>query len=152
MPKIDNATRRIEAINIQITKLRQECNGIESAEARRVVLPAAKKAVGKTFVYRGNSYSCPKPDERWDVYRIVRAYVEADDDCVVLLCEDVQVDYRGAVEFKTHAETLSRAKQIPFKGGIGFEPCSKREFNRARATAVNELQNPRKAAKYWGKG
>lgn len=88
-----------------------------------------QKLIGKTFIYKNNSFSCPsKKDDYWNNYlKVVGVGKDYGIDCLV-----VQKDSFGriSIEIETLHEDL-----------MGYEPCSKLLFSKAYNKLMKEVED-----------
>ena len=134
--------RTVEEIERDMKKLRKEQNAIET-QAFNEKVPQLRKLIGKAFAYRNNCRSCPKPNEKWDVFRKV-IDIEIRDGCANAIFLECSIDHLGEVEVKIGAEYIFRLNQIPTIFHEGWDLCRMREFNRAYRLAMREIAKPTK--------
>jgi len=83
--------------------------------------------IGKTFIYKRNSYSCPeKKSDYWDVYLKVLKVIKYG-----VLVLKVDKDSYGNIRIVTDNHWGNSLE--------GYEPCSKAEFERHFNKLLNEI-------------
>lgn len=116
-----------KSYNKYLKKLYQEKKKLQTAVDNQ----DSKELLGKTFVYRNNSYSCPREQsDYWNVYLKVVALIE---DGVRVITVDK--DSHGCIEIKTenrYSNILS-----------GYVPCSKKAFTENYESLLKEVEELR---------
>ncbi len=138
---------RLKQIEREMRALRAEENEINNANFMQEAEPIFKTIVGKCFVYRGNCYSCLKPNERWDTLRQVIKFKRGDG-CGIVVFLSCEIDYLGRVQIIEDYAYVNRYNQIPNIFGEGWAPCSVTEFNVNYKRALGQIKNPTLTMKY----
>ena len=87
-----------------------------------------KELIGKTFIYKNNSYSCPeKKSDYWDVYLKV---VDAPDGG--FMCLTCEKDSYGCIQIQTQ-------KRFGSDSLIGYVPCKEKEFENYYNKLLKEI-------------
>lgn len=143
-PKKKTNAQRIDEIDKKMVELRSQKEEIEQEEFEKIQVPFLKNLVGECFVYRDNSYSCPKnSSDRWDVYRKISKYFYDSNGNLSFVVEEFQIDKYGKVELVIDTVCPYTNKewfgQVPFSGYVGVD---KSEYDKQKAKVMSELVNP----------
>lgn len=134
-PARDNILKAIEVLRRRLVEM-------DNKQYLEEVLPYALASVGKTFVYRNNTYG---GDKKWDIFRKLLRVVEHKTSAS-LIYQECQIDSHGVPIATLHVHYLNGFKVA--LGGAGFEPCSEEEYNRALTATVNEGLLPTRTVEY----
>lgn len=134
-----------KVIEKQIARLARERDKID-ADAFKKRIPRLMKMVGKTFVYRRNSYSCPNnPSDYWDVFRKLLMVIH-NDGGATLIFKEVQINCQGRA-------TVSNDSHYIHGGGVwpasGWEACPREEFDGAAQLTLEQIEQPELYRAYW---
>lgn len=132
----------INKINKEISKLQEKSWKLEREEINKVQIPYLKSLVGKCFIYKRNSYSCPrKKSDYWDVYRKILDFYFKDDSLVYII-EEFSTDSQGKTEISVEADIpfTNKAwhKKIPF---TGYAIINNSIYDKQKEEAINEMKN-----------
>lgn len=130
-----------QKINDEIARLYAKKNDLEIEEAARVQIPFLQSLVGKSFVYRNNSYSCPeKKSDYWDVYKKVLECDYGGKDNIQFIVEEFSTDKYGKIQLEVRVEHpyTNRAwwKKVPFSGYVEYDAV---EYEKKRADLFREM-------------
>ena len=140
-------SNELETLNAQILELRKKRNALTDKLYAEVLVPYLNSLVGKTYAYRNNSYSCPRPGEYFDAFRrVLRAVHKEDGSC--LICVDVCTDYKGNSRAEHRLEFPCNPEYKAFAGG-GWAECPVNEFTTAWLQAMEQFNQPDLAAEYY---
>lgn len=130
-------TTATESIKSQILELQRQREEIEAAEFTEQELPRIMALLGKSYVYRNNSYSCPeRPSDYWDVFRKVVRVVPRDG-AAWLLFEECSIDKNGKPSLSVEASLTRRADW-----GQGWKSCTAKEYESNRRRVSTEIISP----------
>lgn len=126
----------IEALSKQISNLQSKRHKVEAEEFREKKLPRLKEQIGKTFVWRNNTYGGSNlPRNYWDVFRkLVAVELDHGSHYPNLIFQECFIDSDGKATLRLN-RVLSNLAFPNEKWGS----CLSEEFDKAWATTMAAL-------------
>lgn len=139
---MSKTTARLRAdVQTQIDRLAKVRADLDQTDFLQETLPALKKLVGTTHVYRKNCYSCPsKPSDYWDVFfKVLAVIAKPETSGAYLILEEVHIDSYGVPVWTVKSEWIHT------KGmRTGVVPCKASEYTKAKRNVGIQLLHPSK--------
>lgn len=138
---------RKEELQKQMEALRREEMDLEQKAFLEEAIPAARRAVGDTFVYRNNSHS---GSEKFDTFYRVIAFTPRTryNYGVTVILERCQIDEEGRASLDMEANTIlpgaNRYKKSWNHVGLleSCVPCPREEYSAMRERVLAAFENP----------
>ena len=132
MTKLRELKKELRLLNKQIDKsYKKNMDSLHKDRDRlkdEIMKQDSKELLGKSFVYKNNSYSVPsKKSDYWNVYLKVIKVIE---DGIKVLA--VEKNSYGNIEIVTEDRMYNT---MP-----GYVPCSKKEFDKYYKKALKEIE------------
>jgi len=122
---IEKLTKEITELNAKLVPLRTNLRKLETDKC----IKDAKKKIGKCFVFRNNSFSCPeKESDYWDTYMKVIGIEEEE-----AICFEISKDSHGNISFEVRRYYISPGAFRP-----GWEVVSEVEYLKHLQLLLNE--------------
>ena len=128
----------LSTIRKQLEDLRAEEHRLEAQNFRERVIPAAQANIGKTFVYRNNTYGS---GGHWDTFRKDVAF-EFGAYNGWMIFEECQVDSEGRAKLETAIELIRREEQRHGFLDRGWVLCDEKEYSANPTRVLEQLTNP----------
>jgi hypothetical protein len=131
-------TTELESTQIEINKLRERESELRGAKFISEIVPKLKLRVGKTFVFRGNSYGSDRA--KWDTFRKLIKVVVLERHAW-LIFEKFQIA-EGRAEITSDFDLADYGYEGHGYGRERWEECSEMEYDQMREAVMRELADP----------
>lgn len=138
--------RTKKEIETEIGLLRKELNDIEYKEVMEKHVPYLLSLVGKSYVYRDNSYGGDEKDRHWDVYKRILDAVQDKEGYVHYIVEEFSVDCYGKLNYSIESDYVYHDGREPFNSG--YVECPLTEYMQKHAEFWEEGRAFTKIRKY----
>lgn len=128
----------LKQVNDQLQTLRRKQMALEAAEFKERLRPLIEKAIGKTYAYRGNSYST---SEKWDEFRKLLV-VSFSQYHAWMVFEQCAVRHDGSAKIETVADLVSSADGRFPKLESNWTECDESEYEANRVAVIIALSRP----------